>query len=303
MVLQAVPAPFRRVESAELVWRSRGFVNRPQESKAAATYNAASDHFDDPALSFWNRFGERTVDRLGLRLGENVLDVCCGTGASALPAAVRVAPTGQVTAVDLSERLLKLCRAKAAKQGLTNVEARLGDMEHLEFSDESFDAVVCVFGLFFANDMTQVASRLWRLVRPGGRLAITTWGPRMFEPASGEFWEAVKAARPDLTRAYHPWDLIDQPQALSQVLRDAGVPRPLVEAEAARHPLRSGRDWWSIVLGSGFRFTVDQLGPMVADEVRQRNLAWLAAHDVHEIEVNVIYALATKYAESGSPQS
>jgi ubiquinone/menaquinone biosynthesis C-methylase UbiE len=262
--------------------------------KAAETYNAASDHFDDPALSFWNRFGEGTIERLGLRPGENVLDVCCGSGASALPAAARIAPTGRVIAVDLAGRLIELCRAKAAMRGLRNVEARLGDMEHLDLPPESFDAVVCVFGIFFASDMSRAASGLWDLVRPGGRLAITTWGPRMFEPASGAFWQAVQAVRPDLYRAYHPWDRIIEPEALSRVLRDGGVPRPTVEPEAGRHPLRSPEDWWSIVLGSGFRSTVEQLGPPEAERVRVANLNWLANRGIQEIEVNVIYATATK---------
>jgi ubiquinone/menaquinone biosynthesis C-methylase UbiE len=275
-------------------------MDRSEQSKAAATYNAASDHFDDPALSFWDRFGQRTVERLGLSPGEIVLDVCCGSGASALPAAARVAPDGRVIGVDLSDRLIDLCRAKAAMRGLRNVEVRWGDMEHLDFPDESFDAVVCVFGLFFADDMTSAASGLWRLVRPGGRLAITTWGPRMFEPGSGAFWEAVRAVRPDLHRTYAPWDRIVEPESLGQVLRDAGVPLSTVEAEAARHPLRSPEDWWSIVLGSGFRATVDQLGPATAAQVRRINLDSLASRDVREIEVNVIYATAVKPAAATS---
>jgi SAM-dependent methyltransferase len=263
-------------------------------ARAAGTYNAAADHFDYPALSFWSRFGDRTIERLGLEPGERVLDVCCGSGASALPAAARVGPTGSVIAIDLSERLLDLCRAKAVMRGLQNVEVRLGDMEHLDLADESFDAVVCVFGLFFASDMPRAAAGLWKLVRPGGRLAITTWGPRMFEPASGAFWEAVQVARPDLYRAYNPWDRIFEPADLERVLRDAGVPRPRMEAEVARHPLRTPEDWWTIVLGSGFRSTVDLLGPSMAERVRRANLDWLVSHDIHEIEVNVLYGTATK---------
>ncbi len=55
------------------------------KAKAATTYDAASDHFDDEPLGFWGRIGRRTVERLALAPGDNVLDVGCGTGASALP--------------------------------------------------------------------------------------------------------------------------------------------------------------------------------------------------------------------------
>src|SRR5262249_32643300 len=73
--------------------------------KASSTYNAAADSYDDPANSFWARFGRRTIERLGLRPGEDVLDVCCGSGASALVAAEKVEPNGSVLGVDLSENL------------------------------------------------------------------------------------------------------------------------------------------------------------------------------------------------------
>src|SRR5215468_7235988 len=95
----------------------------------ADTYSAAADTFDNPVLSFWDRYGRRTVDRLDLPHGARVLDACCGTGASALPAAHRVGPDGHVTGVDLAEPALALARAKAAAQGLTNVDFRRGDIE------------------------------------------------------------------------------------------------------------------------------------------------------------------------------
>jgi ubiquinone/menaquinone biosynthesis C-methylase UbiE len=70
------------------------------------TYNAAADHYDLPALSFWDRFGRRTIERLPIAVGMNVLDVCCGMGGSALPAAERVGSSGHVVAVDLAQNLL-----------------------------------------------------------------------------------------------------------------------------------------------------------------------------------------------------
>ena len=66
----------------------------PEDAKrrAAFAYNAAADVFDDPALGFWDYFGRKTVEKLHLHQGARVLDVCCGAGASALPAAESVGP-------------------------------------------------------------------------------------------------------------------------------------------------------------------------------------------------------------------
>jgi ubiquinone/menaquinone biosynthesis C-methylase UbiE len=152
------------------------------KAKAAAAYNAAADYFDHPVSSFWHRFGRETVDRLDLRSGECVLDVCSGSGGSALSAAERVGPKGRVIAVDLAERLIALAAAKAQSKGLDTIEFRVADMLALGYPDDAFDAVICVFGVFFVPDMTAAVRELWRMVRPGGRLAITTWVPICSNP-------------------------------------------------------------------------------------------------------------------------
>src|SRR5271169_775583 len=111
--------------------------------QAASTYNAAADVYDDPANSFWERFGRRTIERLQLSKGAVVLDVCCGSGGSALPAAEIVGPSGSVLGVDLADRLLENARAKAQARALFNIQFRVGDLLQLPIPDHQFDAVVC----------------------------------------------------------------------------------------------------------------------------------------------------------------
>src|SRR6185295_4955864 len=114
-----------------------------------------------------------------------------------------------------------------------------------------FDAVICVFGIFFVPDMEAAAQELWRRVRPGGKLAITTWGPRFFEPMNTAFWNSVRAVRPDLYKGFNPWDRVCDPQSLRSMLASAGVNMPEVILECGRHTLCSPKDWWAMVLGSG----------------------------------------------------
>ncbi len=270
----------------------------PGESKAraATTYNAAADAYDDAANTFWDRFGSATIERLGLRRGDRVLDVCCGSGASALPAAEAVGPEGTVIGVDLAEKLLALARGKAADRGVRNVEFRIGDLLDLGLPAASFDAVVCVFGIFFVPDMAAAGRALWHVVRPGGRLAITTWGPRFFEPVTTEFWKAVRAERPELYRGFNPWDRICDPDALRALLREGGVEQAEIVAVAGTHPIPSAEAWWSAVLGSGYRGTIDRLEPPARDRVRAANAEYIQRTGVREVEANVVYAIARKPA-------
>jgi ubiquinone/menaquinone biosynthesis C-methylase UbiE len=264
------------------------------KTRAAASFNAAADLFDDPRLSFWDRFGRRTIDRLGLTPGDTVLDLCCGAGGSALPAAERVGPAGHVLGLDLAESLIRRARVKATIRRLGNVELRVEDCEQMDLPPGSFDAVVCVFGLSFLADLKGALRRMWSWVRPGGRLAVTTWGPRLFQPADGLFWEAVRAERPDLYRGTHPRDLISDPEALRRLFEESGIPDAEIEAEAGFHPTPEPEDWWTVVMGTGYRGTVEALDPESRARVRARTLRSFAATGARQIETNVVYAIAAK---------
>lgn len=262
--------------------------------KATAAYNAASDLFDHPANTFWDRFGRNTIERLDLKPGSLILDVGCGSGASALPAAERVGALGHVTGIDLAEKLLELARRKAQEKRLNNVEFRVGNMVDTGFAEASFDAVICVFGIFFVPDIASAVRELWRLLRPGGKLAITTWGSNFFEPANTVFWDAVREVRPDLYKGFNPWDRISEPSSLRGVLNQAGIQAATVVAEPATHPIASAENWWTMLLGSGYRGTLEQMEPDAVEYVRQANFSFIRNARIREVQANVIYAVADK---------
>lgn len=116
------------------------------------------------------------VRRLGLAPGTRVLDVACGTGNLALPAARAGA---EVVGVDIATNLLEQARVRAASEGLA---ARFdeGDAEKLPYPDASFDAVVSMFGVMFAPRPELAAAELLRVCRPGGRIALANWTPGGF---------------------------------------------------------------------------------------------------------------------------
>lgn len=267
------------------------------KGRTETTYGAAADSFDDPANGYWSAFGERTVERLSLPPGGNVLDVACGSGASALPAARAVGRSGSVLAVDLTEELLALGREKADQEGLHHLEFRRGDMTRLDLPAASFDAVLCVFGVFFVEDMEGLARGLWTLVRPGGSLAITTWGPDLFEPMYAAFDTAVAKERPELVSERRPWDRLTSPSAVQDLLLAAGAPAAEAVAEEGSWPLGSTDSWWKVVLGSGLRGVVESLGATSAARVREETASFGASNQVTRIATNVIYGTARKTPE------
>ena len=119
---------------------------------------------------------EEFVERLQLAPGTRVLDVACGTGNTAIPAARAGA---QVIGVDIASNLVTQARERARQAGVT-AEFREGDAEQLDFPDAAFDVVISVFGAMFAPRPERVAAELLRVCRPGGTIAMGNWTPAGF---------------------------------------------------------------------------------------------------------------------------
>jgi SAM-dependent methyltransferase len=119
---------------------------------------------------------EEFIDHLQLQPGTRVLDVACGTGNTAIPAAQKGA---KVTGVDIASNLLAQARERARQAGV-GAEFRDGDAEQLDFPDASFDIVISVFGAMFAPRPERVAAEFLRVCRPGGTIAMGNWTPTGF---------------------------------------------------------------------------------------------------------------------------
>jgi ubiquinone/menaquinone biosynthesis C-methylase UbiE len=122
------------------------------------------------------KIGEEFVDRLSIRPEMKVLDVACGTGNTAVPAARKGA---HVTGVDIAPNLLDQARKRALAEGLT-VWFDEGDAENLPYPDGRYDLVMSMFGAMFAPRPDQVTAELARVCRPGGLIAMANWTPQGF---------------------------------------------------------------------------------------------------------------------------
>ncbi|MCE7864333.1 MAG: class I SAM-dependent methyltransferase [Bacteroidetes bacterium CHB5] len=119
--------------------------------------------------------GETLVATLGISKGMRVLDLGCGDGTTALPAAKRAAT---VLGVDIARNLVEAGNARAKKEGLNNLSFQEGDACDLkEIKDDSFDKVVSIFGAMFAPKPYEVAKEMVRVTKSGGKIVMGNWIP------------------------------------------------------------------------------------------------------------------------------
>ncbi|MFI2213125.1 class I SAM-dependent methyltransferase [Streptomyces sp. NPDC020141] len=257
------------------------------------TYSVASSDYAVAAEEFWGFISDDTVARLDLRPGMRALDFCCGPGPMTVRMAERVGPTGHVEGVDILDEMLGITQRRVRERGLDQVTLRHGDIDALPPGGERFDVVNCSLGIYFAEDMVRTLAAFWSYVRPGGTLAITTIGRRLFEPVLPVFFEACRSERPGMG-TYLPWVRTEDPDVVRALLDAAGVTGAEVTAADTPLPLGSPEAWWPIVHGSGLRRLETELGPEAEERVRKTCEEWIAEHRVDRINVGTVRAIAVK---------
>jgi SAM-dependent methyltransferase len=146
---------------------------RDQWNSAAVGWNEWSGLIDRSA----GIVSDRLVEMAGVKEGDRVLDVAAGYGEPSLTAARKVGPDGNVVATDISTEMLEFGRQRAAANGVENIEFMQSDASSLDFPAKSFDAAVSRWGIIFEPDGEGAAAKVRGFLKPGGRFAISSWGP------------------------------------------------------------------------------------------------------------------------------
>jgi len=124
----------------------------------------------------YERGAAEFIARLGLTSHDRVLDLACGTGNLAIPAA---RTSASVVGIDIAANLISQAKVRAASEGLS-IDFRVGNAERLPYASATFDGVVTMFGAMFAARPDRAAAELLRVTRPGGRIAMANWTPTGF---------------------------------------------------------------------------------------------------------------------------
>lgn len=180
-----------------------------RKQMGADMFGQFAPFYDRVGPRFFSHFGQRLVEFADLKPGARVLDVATGPGIVAFRAAEQVGEAGHVLGIDFAQGMIDVANQERDSRHVQNTAFRVMDAESLNLPDASFDVVLCGFGMMLFDD-PRPCDELFRVLKPGGTVAVSTWG------RDDDRWAWIK----DLHKRFSPFPQptpppADQPASLT----------------------------------------------------------------------------------------
>ena len=230
-----------------------------RKARAKTQFNTVAAEYDTGPGCFAH-FGRQLVTVAEIQPAQRVLDVASGRGAVLFPCAERVGQKGEVIGVDLADEMVRATNADASQRGIP-ARVQVMDAEHLDFAEATFDRVLCGFGIMFLPDQLRALGEFRRVMKSGGRLAVSTW--RVSQTSE------IEAAMVELgihRAKQQGW--ITEPDDLSKLLKAAGFTDVSVKVDSHSFRYADVEEYWRQARGTGMRRTLDALNAADAERLR-----------------------------------
>jgi len=262
---------------------SSGAIERKQA--VAGIFDRASSTYDHVGPGFFAHFGRKSVEHAALPLDARVLDIATGRGAVLFPTAQAVGPKGFVIGIDITDGMVRETSREVAQRGLSNVEVRQMDAEHLDFPDSSFDAILCGFAIFFFPQLERALAEFHRTLKSSGRIAVTTWSD-LDDKEWEWFDELVKKYLPPESQDNEAPASFDKPdfgksEGMEKIIKAAGFTDIRVIPETADFTYATKEEWWDTLWSHGARASLERIektsGPEVLAQFKAECFKQIAA--------------------------
>lgn len=150
---------------------------REQQKETWNKFSPGWKKWDQFTMNFLQPMGDAIINELNIKQDDTVLDIACGTGEPGLTIA-KLAGKGKVTGIDLAEHMLEIANEHARNKQIRNYDTLVCDVCELPFDQNFFDKISCRMGLMFFPDMQLASDQMYKVLKPGGRMATAVWaGP------------------------------------------------------------------------------------------------------------------------------
>ena len=218
---------------------------KPNMLSTVAPWDAVAEGYAETTMKFFKGYVDRALELAAVTGECSILDVACGPGTLSMGVAHRVAT---VHAIDFSESMIEIFRKTVEDRGIDNIKIRCGNAQELPFDDERFDAAFSMFGLMFFPDRQRAYSEIMRVLKPGGKIIMSSWAPVSQSPAMQAMFGAVKTINPDLPEPQADVESLENPEFFKGELEGAGFKDVEIHPFTIDFPVNSIEEFWSTMV-------------------------------------------------------
>jgi ubiquinone/menaquinone biosynthesis C-methylase UbiE len=220
----------------------------PNMLSTTAPWDMVAEGYAETTMKLFRSYSEKALEVGDISEGSAILDVACGPGTLSLLAADKVK---SVHAIDFSESMIELFKETVKADGLENIEVHCGDGQELPFSDGIFDVAFSMFGLMFFPNRNKGYSEIYRTLKPGGKIVISSWAPVSDSPVMQTMFGALKAMRPEIPEPQTNIESLENPEFFKTELQNAGFKEVEVVPVEGEYPITDVEEFWTdMVKGS-----------------------------------------------------
>ena len=255
-------------------------------------FDRTASEYGKKSSSFFSYFGKRLVEHVNVLPGQQVLDIATGRGAVLFPLANAVGPLGKVVGIDISQQMIAETSREILEKGVNWVSLLCMDAEHLDFPDNSFDHVFCGFGLFFLPSIPTALAEFKRVLKPQGKLVVSTWG----EDSTLDLLINEEIKKISATNSLIATPLWSH-EELDKLLKEASFEDVQIFEETKTFAHETAEEWWNSLWSHATRAKLEQISLDQLSNLRKKVIREATSLDNQNgltEDLQVFYGVAQK---------
>lgn len=211
-------------------------------------WNVVAQGYAETTSKVFEGYAKAAIDLTQLNSNSHILDVACGPGT--LPLLVHD-KCQSIKAIDFSENMVSIFNAAIAEASIDNIDVTCADAQNLPYADETFDVVFSMFGFMFFPDRGKGYSEIYRTLKSGGEVVISSWAPVADSPALQMMFGAVRAMNPEIPEPQTVIDSLENDVFFKNELEQAGFKDVAIHRVTEKYYIDSvDAIWDELVKGS-----------------------------------------------------